>query len=68
VVAREWQSARLGGYTPQYLHAQAVATWQAMRSRGRDCTLVVLDRLEDAADVLATAEELVQSRIGGRIG
>ena len=31
---------------------------------GRDCTLVVLDRLEEVADVLAAAEELVHSRQG----
>jgi hypothetical protein len=68
VVARETKSARLGDYTPQFLHAQAVATWKAMTTRGRNCTLVVLDRLEDAADVLAAAEELVQSRMGGRAG
>jgi hypothetical protein len=68
VVARETESARLGDYTPRFLHAQAVATWQAMTARGRDCTLVVLDRLEDVAHVLAAAEELVQSRMGGRAG
>jgi hypothetical protein len=68
VVSRETESARLGDYTPQFLHAQAVATWQAMTARGRNCTLVVLDRLEDVADVLAAAEELVQSRMGDRAG
>ncbi|MBV9049281.1 MAG: hypothetical protein JOY58_13480 [Solirubrobacterales bacterium] len=68
VVARETRSARLGGYTPRYLHAQAVATWQAMTGRGRDCMLVVLERLEEVSDVLWAAEELVQSRIGGRVG
>ena len=67
VVARETESARLGDYTPQFLHAQAVATWQAMTARGRDCTLVVLDRLEDVSEVLAAADELVQSRMGGRV-
>jgi hypothetical protein len=66
VVARETGSARLGGYTPRFLRAQAVATWQAMTARGRDCTLVVLDRLHEAAGVLEAVEELVQIRVGGR--
>jgi hypothetical protein len=67
VVARETVSSRLGGYTPQFLHAQAVATWQAMTARGRDCTLVVVDRLQEVAGVLEAAEGLVESRIGGRV-
>jgi hypothetical protein len=67
-VARETESARLCDYTPRFLHAQAVATWQAMTARGRDCTLVVLDRLEDGADVLAAVEEQIHSRMGGRAG
>jgi hypothetical protein len=66
VVARDTVSPRLGCYTPRFLHAQAVATWQAMTARGRDCTLVVLDRLQEVAGVLGAAERLVESRIGGR--
>jgi hypothetical protein len=67
VVARETDSARLGVYTPRFLRAQAVATWQAMSARGRDCTLVVLDRLHEAASVLEAVEELVHSGVGGDV-
>jgi hypothetical protein len=64
VVARATRSAELGDYTPQFLHAQAVATWQAMAARRRDCTLVVLDRVDDVIDVLAAVEGLLRARIG----
>ena len=68
VVARTPAAAGLGEYTPQFLHAQAVATWQAMTSRGRDCTLIVLDRLEDVVDVLAAIEDALRVRLGMRGG
>jgi hypothetical protein len=64
VVARATRSAKLGDYTPQFLYAQAVATWQAMAARGRDCTLVVLDRLDDVTDALAAVDGLLRARIG----
>ena len=59
LVARTTPPAAIGSYTPQFLQAQAVATWQAMTARGRACTLVVVDRLEDVTDVLAALEERV---------
>ena len=65
-VARSTRSAELGDYTPQFLHAQAVATWQAMTARGRACTLVVLERVDEVPDVLAAAERLVRMRLGTR--
>jgi glucose-6-phosphate isomerase len=61
VVARTPRPAVLGDYTPQFLHAQAVATWQAMTCRGRDCTLVVLDRLEEVTEVLTAVDRLLRS-------
>jgi hypothetical protein len=64
VVARATRSAELGDYTPQFLHAQAVATWQAMAARGRDCTLVMLDRVDEVIDVLAAVDGLLHARIG----
>jgi hypothetical protein len=64
VVARATRSAKLGDYTPQFMHAQAVATWQAMAARGRDCTLVVLDGLEEVTDALAAVDRLLRARIG----
>lgn len=63
VVAREAQPAGLGGYTPQFLHAQAVATWQAMRARGRDCTLVVLDELGGVVHLLSAVHDAVRARL-----
>jgi hypothetical protein len=66
MVARSTRPARHGAYAPSFLHAQAVATWQAMTARGRDCALVVLDRLEEVADVLAAAERMTGARIEGR--
>jgi hypothetical protein len=38
-----------------------------MSARGRDCTLVVLDRLHEAASVLEAVEELVHSDVGGHV-
>jgi hypothetical protein len=68
VVARTTRSAEFGDYTPQFLQAQAVATWQAMAARRRDCTLVVLDRVDDVSEVLAGVEDLLRARIGARRG
>ena len=68
VAARTTASAELGEYTPRFLHAQAVATWQAMRARGRDCTLVVLDRLDDVVEVLSATEDALCARLGTRRG
>jgi hypothetical protein len=64
VVARGTRSAALGDYTSRFLDAQAVATWQAMAARRRDCALVVLDRLDDVTDVLAAVHGLVCARLG----
>jgi hypothetical protein len=68
VVARTTRSAGLGGYTPRFLHAQAVATWQAMNASGRDCTLVVVDRLDDVVEVLAATEDALRARLGTPAG
>jgi hypothetical protein len=56
-------AAALGQYTPRFLHAQAAATRQAMTARGRDCTLVVLDRLEDVTDALEALQGLLRARL-----
>jgi hypothetical protein len=64
LVARTARPTRLGDYAPRFLHAQAVATWQAMAARARQCTLVVVDRLEEAAEVLATVDGLLRTRLG----
>jgi hypothetical protein len=68
VVARATRSAEVGDYTPQFLHAQAVATWQAMSARGRDCTLVVLDSVDGLVDVLAAVDGLLRACIGRQRG
>lgn len=64
VVARTTRPAALGDYTPRFLQAQAVATWQAMTARGRDCTLAILDRLDDVNDLLAALDGSVRARLG----
>jgi hypothetical protein len=54
LVARETESSLLGSYTPRFLHAQAVSTWQAMLEAGRRCGLLVVDgSLADARGPLA---------------
>jgi hypothetical protein len=63
-VARDSRGARRGDYPPRFLHAQAVATWQAMTARGRACTLIVVDRLDEIPAVLATVEEYTGDRAG----
>jgi hypothetical protein len=55
LVARNSQASLLGSYTPTFLHAQAVSTWQAMMEVGRPCFLLVIDgSLKDATEPLAT--------------
>jgi len=61
LVARDTESCLLGTYTPAFLHAQAVSTWQAMIEAGRSCFLLVIDDSLDAAaaplaDFFADAE------------
>jgi hypothetical protein len=63
VVARATRSDECGAYTPHFLHAQAVATWQAMTARGRDCTLAVLDRLDDVVDLLEALEGALRAQL-----
>lgn len=41
------QPCRLGTYTPAFLHAQAVSTWQAMAEVGRPCFLLLLEGTTD---------------------
>ena len=54
LVARETEPCLLGNYTPAFLHAQAVSTWQAMLEAGRPCLLLLLDgSLADGAGPLA---------------
>jgi hypothetical protein len=65
-VARAAEAALLGSYTPTFLHAQAVSTWQAMLEVERPCCLLVLDgTLDDALDPLvaffATVEALLRT-------
>jgi hypothetical protein len=64
VVARTTTPAGIGNYGARFLHAQAVATWQAMNARGRDCTLIVLDRLDGVPDLLAALDDLLRARLG----
>jgi glucose-6-phosphate isomerase len=55
LVARTTEASLLGSYTPTFLHAQAVSTWQAMMETGRPCFLLVIDGfLGDATEPLAT--------------
>jgi hypothetical protein len=55
LVARNTEASLLGSYTPTFLHAQAVSTWQAMMEVGRPCFLLVIDgSLGDALEPLAT--------------
>lgn len=54
LVARETEACLLGSYTNQFLHAQAVSTWQAMMEAGRPCFLLVIDgSFEDSRESLA---------------
>ena len=54
LVARNTEASLLGSYTPTFLHAQAVSTWQAMMEAGRPCLLLVIDgTLDDAMEPLA---------------
>ncbi len=43
VLMRDQPEALLGTYRARFLHAQAVATWRAMRERGRPCLLLLVD-------------------------
>jgi hypothetical protein len=55
LVARNSEASLLDSYTPTFLHAQAVSTWQAMMEVGRPCFLLVIDgSLNDAMEPLAT--------------
>jgi hypothetical protein len=54
LVARSTETPLLGTYTNQFLHAQAVSTWQAMQEVRRRCYLLVIGgSLEDARGLLA---------------
>jgi hypothetical protein len=55
LVARNSETSLLGSYTPTFLHAQAVSTWQAMMEAGRPCFFLVIDgSLKDALKSLST--------------
>ncbi|HEY7850266.1 MAG TPA: hypothetical protein VIC27_09400, partial [Ktedonobacterales bacterium] len=66
-LALRCEPALLGDYTPRFLQAQAVATWQAMNGVGRRCLLLLYDGdtpamlgelsalLDELADVAAGA-------------
>lgn len=43
LLTRQHQSVPIGHYSDAFLHAQALATWQAMLERGRTCFLVILE-------------------------
>lgn len=42
-LALKYEPSLLGDYTPTFLQAQAVATWQAMTGVGRSCLLLLYD-------------------------
>lgn len=49
LVARNSEECLLGRYTPTFLHAQAMSTWQAMLEVSRPCFLLVIEgSLDDA--------------------
>jgi hypothetical protein len=61
LVARDTEPSLLGSYTPTFLHAQAVSTWQAMMEVGRPCFLLVINgALSDAPGPLSTFFSQVQ--------
>lgn len=55
LVARTTEACLLGSYTNQFLHAQAVSTWQAMMEAGRPCFLLVVDSSFAEASAALTA-------------
>jgi hypothetical protein len=66
LVARGAEACLLGTYTPAFLHAQAVSTWQAMIEAGRSCFLLVIDgSLADAAAPLADFFADVERALAG---
>ena len=66
LVARDTESCLLGTYTPAFLHAQAVSTWQAMIEASRSCFLLVTDgSLADAAAPLADFFAGVERALAG---
>jgi hypothetical protein len=62
LVARRTETSLLGSYSPTFLHAQAVSTWQAMLEAGRSCLMLIIDgTLDDALEPLATLLAKVES-------
>lgn len=68
-VNRHQETVLVGSYSPTFLTAQAVATWQAMNERGRDCSLLVLEgSTVEAAEILLDFLQAVQRHLRERFG
>ena len=64
LVARNSEERLLGRYTPTFLHAQAVSTWQAMLEVSRPCFLLVIEgALGDATEPLTTFLSQVEQEL-----
>ena len=54
LVSRDSEPCLIGSYSPTFLHAQAVSTWQAMLEVSRPCFLLVIEgSLDDATEPLS---------------
>ncbi len=64
LVARNSEECLLGYYTPTFLHAQAISTWQAMLEVSRPCFLLVIEgSLDDATELLSTFFSQVEQEL-----
>lgn len=64
LVARNSEECLLGRYSPTFLHAQAMSTWQAMLEVNRPCFLLVVDgSLDDAAEPLSAFFSQVEQEL-----
>ncbi|HZC04376.1 MAG TPA: hypothetical protein VE338_01940 [Ktedonobacterales bacterium] len=58
-LALRHETSMMGAYSPRFLEAQAVATWQAMTGVGRACMLLLYDG--DTADTARTLATLLDA-------